>query len=471
MNPTYNVSTMPLTWRHWWIVAVASLGQLVGTAVATIAGVIIPLINITRHPELSSWMQGLIGAADLAGIMIGSVIFGRLSDRYGYLLFFRLCPAILLISAVVAALCNSVTILIVCLFFIGIGIGGEYSLDSDYVSELMPSDRRQMMIGVTKTASALGNIIAAALSLAWLTIWHDAADWRQLMWIIAGIGALMFLLRIRFYQSPKWLLDHGRPQEAERAVKAFLGNDVELEDVVAESRKTEKNIRASLVKQAPEGDHYAAPKLSLKEIVLTGVPWACEGLGVYGIGVFIPVLVMALGIGHFGADAAPTAHVIESVKNTLYISCIILPGFLIGVWLTGRKASAPKLQIVGFTACALSLTLLLLSYHFGWASWISLVAFMAFELFLNIGPHLVTYLLPPMVYPVEVRGQGTGIAASMGKFGAVLGVFVVPLMLKAGGAVLVLGVSAGVVLLGAIVTAIFAPLVIARGTRRGQAFL
>ena len=96
---------------------------------------------------------------------------------------------------------------------------------------------------------------------------------------------------------------------------------------------------------------------------------------------------------------------------------------------------------------------------------------MAFELFLNIGPHLVTYLLPPMVYPVEVRGQGTGIAASMGKFGAVLGVFVVPLMLKAGGAVLVLGVSAGVMLLGAIVTAIFAPLVIARGTRRGQAFL
>ena len=78
---------MPLTWRHWWIVAVASLGQLVGTAVATIAGVIIPLINITRHPELSSWMQGLIGAADLAGIMIGSVIFGRLSDRYGYLFF------------------------------------------------------------------------------------------------------------------------------------------------------------------------------------------------------------------------------------------------------------------------------------------------------------------------------------------------------------------------------------------------
>ncbi|MDE6805862.1 MAG: hypothetical protein K2J05_03555, partial [Muribaculaceae bacterium] len=43
----YTIADAPLTWRHWWIVGVASLGQLVGTAVATVAGVLIPLMMIT----------------------------------------------------------------------------------------------------------------------------------------------------------------------------------------------------------------------------------------------------------------------------------------------------------------------------------------------------------------------------------------------------------------------------------------
>ena len=73
----YNVATMPLRPRHYWIVGVASLGQLIGTAVATIAGVIIPLLNIILHPELSGFMQGIIGAADLLGICIGSVLSQR----------------------------------------------------------------------------------------------------------------------------------------------------------------------------------------------------------------------------------------------------------------------------------------------------------------------------------------------------------------------------------------------------------
>ena len=67
----------------------------------------------------------------------------------------------------------------------------------------------------------------------------------------------------------------------------------------------------------------------------------------------------------------------------------------------------------------------------------------------------MTYLLPPQIYPVEVRGQGTGIAAAIGKAGAVLGVFVVPVLLKWGGGVLVLGVSAAIMGIGAIVTSIY----------------
>lgn len=456
---------MPLTWRHWWIVAVASLGQLVGTAVATVAGIIIPMLNILSRPELSSAMQGLIGAADLIGIMIGSVVFGKLSDKYGYLLFFRCCPLLILVASVISIFVVNVWVLIAALFVIGFGIGGEYSLDSNYVSELMPQKYRKIMLGITKMASALGNILAAGIGFAIVLAGRNAAEWPDLMWIVAGIALLMFASRIYFFESPKWLLEHGRTSEAEKAVKEFLGKDVELDDVRNESARTEAEVSRT-TKEEPaaastsEGDSpsgWAFAKRYFNRVMLSGVPWACEGLGVYGIGVFIPILVMALGIEHISAGGPAILHVAESVKTTLWISCIMLPGFAIGLWVSTRKINVASLQAWGFWACAVSLTLLLFSFHYHWAKWISLLAFMMFELFLNVGPHLVTFLLPPMIYPLEVRGQGTGLAASIGKFGAVIGVFVIPVLLDWGGAVLVLSVSAAVMAIGAIVTQVFAP--------------
>lgn len=193
--------------------------------------------------------------------------------------------------------------------------------------------------------------------------------------------------------------------------------------------------------------------------MLSGVPWACEGLGVYGIGVFLPILVMALGLQHDVPGEAQILHVASSVEITLWISCIMLPGFILGLWLINRKKSITAIQSVGFWLCAATLLLLLLSYHLHWNNWISIGAFMGFELFLNMGPHLITYVLPPKIYPVETRGEGVGIAAAVGKVGAVLGVFLIPVLLKAGGATLVLIVSIAVMAAGALVTNTYGHLV------------
>lgn len=450
-----DMAKMKLTPRHYWIVFVASLGQLIGTAVATVAGVIIPMLNIISHPELSSFVQGLIGCMDLVGIALGSVILGKLSDKFGYLLFFRLCPLMVFIASVVAILIPDVSVLIICLFVIGIGIGGEYSLDSDYISELMPDGKGPLMIGAAKAASALGNIIAAAVCFWMLNFYKAAEIWPRLLWIVAIIAAFMFVLRIWFYQSPKWLLEKGEKAEAEKAVKEFLGNNVVIEDDSATPLPVNKPAAP-----ANKQSMFSFFKDNGKKVILSGIPWACEGLGVYGIGVFLPILVMALGLEHIPADAPAIMHVTSSVEVTFWISCIMLPGFVLGLILINRKMNLTKIQTVGFWLCAVSLTILLLAFNFKWSHWISILSFMCFELFLNMGPHLITYVLPPKIYPVSQRGLGTGIAASIGKIGAVLGVFFIPVLLKAGGAVLVLIVSIAIMAIGALVTGFYGPKVL-----------
>lgn len=439
------MATMPLGRRHVWVVFVASLGQLIGTGVATLAGIIIPMLNIVMNSHLSSTLQGVIGAMDLIGIALGSVFFGKLADKYGYILFFRLCPALVLVASVIAALIPNVTVLIICLFFIGFGIGGEYSLDSNYISELMPDKWKSFMVGIAKTASAFGNIIVAGVCFLLINYWHKAIDWPNLMWISALIAVIMLITRIWFYQSPKWLEDHGKNNEAEEMLQKFLGPNVELAP-----RQKENPVTA-----LKSNTHKSFFSNNWRQIILTGIPWACEGLGVYGIGVFLPVLVMSLGIEATDEHLSPIFNVSSSVEVTFFISCIILPGFLLGLWFIHKKRNICSMQTWGFMLCSLFLVVLLFASLYHWPKYISIIAFMAFELFLNMGPHLVTYVLPPKVYPVATRGFGTGIAASLGKIGAVLGVFFIPVLLKSGGTTLVLIVSAIVMALGALVTFIF----------------
>lgn len=447
----YTIDNAPLSWRHYFITGVASLGQLIGTGLATLVSVIIPLYQLIAHPELSSMMQGLVGAMDLIGIMVGSTILGKLSDKYGYLLFFRLCPIIICVSAVIALIFPSLAVLIVCLFMMGFGIGGEYSLDSDYISELMPTKWVFIMVGGAKAASALGNIGVAAVCFLIVRTWKEPSLWPHLLWIIIFISGLMIVLRIRFWESPKWLLEHGENRKAESDVHHFLGPDVDVAQSDVAAHVAEKKA-ASQMSQNPRGSFF---KRNWKKIIFTGIPWACEGLGVYGIGVFLPILVMALGLEHTAAGS-PIEHVASSVEITLWISCIILPGFILGLALINHVDGA-KIQWMGFLLSAVSLLILLLAYDHQWPKWISIIAFMAFELFLNMGPHLMTYVLPPKVYPVADRGLGSGIAASLGKVGAVLGVFFIPILLHAGGSSLVLIVSIIVMLLGGVITFLFNP--------------
>lgn len=466
-----NMDTMPLRWGHYWVLIVASMGQIVGAGLATLVGVIIPMIQIIRHPELTSLQQGLIGCTSLIGITIGSLLFGRLSDKYGYLFFFRLCPLIVLSASLLAYFTATLPWLVVGLFLMGLGIGGGYSLDSDYISEIMPQRWRLFMVGVAKAASSLGNILVALICFFLLKDWHNPELWNRLLLIVSVFALMMILSRIHFAQSPGWLMSHNRPAEAEVAVRFFLGSDVE---VIEKGQAGETGIHHHIGADMEVGEIRNRPKKkdvqrvtlaslfhgkNLKRVIFSGVPWACEGLGVYGIGVFLPILVMALGLEPangtvIGGKAIEAFHhIVNSVEITVWINLFILPGFALGLFLVNRWYHV-RIQVWGFVLCAVGLILLLVAYKFHLPIWLAVAGFMMFELFLNAGPHLMTFIIPSQIYPVADRGEGAGLAAAIGKMGAVLGVLFIPMLLSWGGAELVLVVSIIVQLLGAVITGV-----------------
>lgn len=442
------MDTAPITWRHIRILATASMGQVLGTTLATLVGIVIPLLQLVREKPLASWEQGALGCVSLIGITVGSMVIGRLSDRFGYLFFFRFCPLLAAAAALTAWRFEAFAVQAACLFAMGFGIGGGYSLDSNYVSETMPDKWKGFMVGAAKAFCSLGNICTAALCFWILKSAPDPQIWNSLWLIVAFTASAMFISRIPFAQSPEWLLERGKRTEAESAVRKLLGPGVTLPAAVKKSDSGQDQNS-----DEPERAFFTAA--NFPKIMLCGVPWACEGLGVYGIGIFLPQLLMALGLDRrlFGTAAAFSGigRVTDSVGLTALVSLAILPGFILGLFLI-RRYRPVSVQTMGFAACAAGIFLLLLSETLHLSVWLSLAGLMIFEIFLNAGPHLVTFVLPSAVYPVKDRGEGAGFAAACGKTGAVAAVFCIPILLEAGGMSLVLWVTFAVQIVGAWVT-------------------
>ncbi|MCI0922645.1 MFS transporter [Sphingobacterium rhinopitheci] len=442
-NSSVDMDTMPLTWRHVKVFIISSLGQFLGSGLATLIGVIIPMIQIVARNELTSLEQGFVSCMSLLGIMVGSSVFGSLSDQHGYLKLFRLCPALIFVASLFAYFTDNTIGLAIALFVMGLGIGGEYSIGSDYISQIMPKRWKLVLVGASKATAALGSIMVAILSYFLLMKWGNAQDWPKLMLIITVCSFLMLLLRIRFAQSPGWLIAQGRIQEAEKAVKFFLGNNVTLGSL--KNKPAEAPIKEVTIKEFfLDGNK--------KKIIFSGIPWACEGLGVYGIGIFLPILVISLGLESSSTNSFE--QIINSIEITTYINIFILIGFIIGLLIVNRFYHV-KTQMYGFFLAALGLIILLVGFLLKLPNWVSIIGFLVFEICLNAGPHLLTFIIPQEIYPIEDRGTGDGLAASIGKMGGVIGVFFIPLLLSWGGATLVLVVSIIVMLIGGLVTYIY----------------
>ena len=440
---------MKLRWGHFRVLLVASCGQILGAIITTLIGVILPLIKISHTGGLSSFMQSAICVSELAGIVIGSVFVGRLTEKYGYLLFFRISPVIILISSLSLLFISHIGFLIFILFIIGICIGSEYAIDAAYVSEIMPDKWRFIMVGITKGSASLGYVLTALICYEILKTLNSPEYWNFLILLISGMSLIMILTRLKFVESPKWLIDNNKKDLAEKDLQYLLGKDVVI------GPHWTKTTKKKEIKQ----DKQQEPFINLKNIpriILSGIPWACEGVGVYGIGMFTPILLMALHIGP--VNVSEYNSILFSIETTAFISLFIVAGFIFGISLQS-KINNILLQTLGFFGSVIGLIILFIGFHFKLPIWVSLCGFMFFEFALNAGPHLITFVIPSMIYDIEERSIGEGVAAAIGKIGALTGVFFIPFLLKSGGGDSVLIFTIITFLAGGIITSIFGKIV------------
>ena len=207
---------LPWTRFHWSVV--------VGLGVSWILdGLEVQLVSVGGFAgtfNMNSAEVGFTGTIYLVGQVVGALFFGRLTDKLGRKKLFILTLAIYLGGSGIAGLAPNVWFLWFFRFVAGLGIGGEYTAINSAIDELIPSRYRgRVDIAVNGTYWA-GAALGATANL-WLTdpafISQDLG-WRIAFFIGPVLGLFIIYLRRHIPESPRWLLTHGRAEEANRTV-------------------------------------------------------------------------------------------------------------------------------------------------------------------------------------------------------------------------------------------------------------
>ncbi|PWH06130.1 MFS transporter [Brachybacterium endophyticum] len=156
----------------------------------------------------------------LFGQVIGSLVFGRLTDRIGRKKLFALTLAVYLLGSALAGLSFSMWFFYLCRFIAGAGIGGEYSAINSAIDELIPAKYRgRVDLAVNGTYWA-GVALGATATIFLLDpgIINEHWGWRIGFFIGPVLGIILILMRRAIPESPRWMLTHGRGDQAEDIV-------------------------------------------------------------------------------------------------------------------------------------------------------------------------------------------------------------------------------------------------------------
>lgn len=186
----------------------------------TLAGALSGAVKESPMLKFSNFDVGLASSAYLAGAVLGALGFGWLTDRIGRKKLFFITLALYLAATAATALSWSVASYAFFRFLTGAGIGGEYTAINSTIQELVPAHYRGwtdlVINGSFWLGAALGAVAAIVLlDPAWFGPDHG---WRLAYLTGAVLGLVVLLMRMWIPESPRWLMIHGRPDEAHAIV-------------------------------------------------------------------------------------------------------------------------------------------------------------------------------------------------------------------------------------------------------------
>lgn len=309
---------------HRSFLLMVTAGEFVESFMLLGNGVLLALVASVLHfsPSVSTWV---VPVSFFAGEFFGSIVSGQIADRLGRKTVFSYDLLVFGVGMILAGFMSADYLISIFVFIAGLGVGGEFPVVDTYTSEMFPGKERGKRMATVYTIAVLAGPLIAALAYA---VSHPSAgyySWRILFWLIGAAGLVVWVIRFRVPESPRWLESRGRRQEAltilshiEEPARGTADASVAAGDAAATaatSGSDEPALRpATLSSTGNRFKDIFASDLRGRTVMMLVFQFFQSGI-FYGFTALAPLFLLQKGI---------------SLVHTLEFSMVIYAGFFVG---------------------------------------------------------------------------------------------------------------------------------------------
>lgn len=384
----------------------------------------VALEQLTPLLSLDSEWIGLLGAATLAGLFIGTSLFGYICDQVGRRKMFLIDILAIGVISVATMFVSTPFQLLIMRFLIGIVIGADYPIATSMITEFSNTKQRAFAVGFI---AAMWYVGATCANLVGYALYDVEDGWR---WMLgsAVIPCIVILIgRFDLPESPLWLMRKGRVKECQAMMTKLFG-----QPVIFEAEAQQKTYFRQLFNKR----HFSF-------VLFTATIWTCQVIPMFAIYTFGPQIVGLLGWDQ-GKSAA-----LGNVVISLFFMLGCVPAMY---WL--NKMGRRPLLIGSFAIMTMALATLGLFSNLGILLVITMFAIYAF---FSGGPGILQWLYPNELFPTDIRASAVGVIMSISRIGTIFSTCALPMFISEYGINSVMLMGAGVSLLGLVVSILFAP--------------